>query len=98
MLSKNARSLLKRDDLTHVERRLWGCLARVESMGEDSGLIGLVIPSWNVDEVLEFPWDKFPVKLMSKFEEGYRFHTEANVGAPKKVSDLYINIDNYRFY
>jgi hypothetical protein len=96
MLSNSEKPLEERKDLSNGRKTMNQCQVRVESMGEDSGLIGLIIPSWkNPLEVFSFSWDKFPVELMVNFKPSYRFHTEANLAA-ERVSDLYIDIDNYQ--
>ncbi len=103
MLSYSTTPVSERIDMSASERELWRTQVRVVSMGEDNGLISLVLPTWNQDVRLNFPWEDFPVELMGRFSsakegEKYRFHAHANFGANKRnPGDVYIDLNEGRY-
>ncbi len=103
MLSYSTTPISERTDMSSSERELWRSVVRVESMGKDTGLISLILPTWNQSVRLDFPWEDFPVDLMGRFSsakegEQYRFHAYTNFGADKrKPSDIYIDLNKRRY-
>ncbi len=94
MLSQSDIPLEERTDILPRHKKLWRVLARVESIGENNGLVGLVIPSWKSEETVKFPLVKFPVELVTNLKPEYIFHTYANLGA-ENASELYIDINRH---
>lgn len=60
-------------------RRGWRTLVRVEDASE--GMVYVILPSWNANEVVALPLRDLPTDLRPLATEGRRFHTKVNLGA-----------------